>query len=137
MTSTELGYLSGVTSNIQDQLNGKVNYKNAINLIGDCNNKADLPRYASAFRTTSGTLDGSVPYAWTSYVRIRSGYNGSYDMWLGCNENLIYCMTADGGIPSASNWKRCLTSALNSADYGDSLPGYNDVIGQIFFLKST
>ena len=25
MTSTELGYLSGVTSNIQDQLNGKVN----------------------------------------------------------------------------------------------------------------
>ena len=25
MTSTELGYLSGVTSNIQDQLNGKAN----------------------------------------------------------------------------------------------------------------
>ena len=29
MTSTELGYLSGVTSNIQDQLNGKVGYSTA------------------------------------------------------------------------------------------------------------
>ena len=62
MTSTELGYLSGVTSNIQDQLNGKANtwhvYHNNIELVSNSGHGG----YVDFVQTDGSDYDARIMY---------------------------------------------------------------------------
>ena len=58
MTSTELGYLSGVTSNIQDQLNGKVNVSNSILRVGATAGYVNVVRFT--FNSSATYLNGTI-----------------------------------------------------------------------------
>lgn len=84
---------------------------NLINMLGDVNSSANLGRRSSIFRTTSTTCDGVAPSAYSVVARLRSGYNGSYDLWISSDVNNKFYMakTADSSLVSASSWKEILT----------------------------
>ena len=129
MISTELGYLSGVTSNIQDQLNGKV---------------SNYIIYASSdgsYRDVSDNWNIFANYEFASFSIIRNEFVyggggfvykvGDYGTFLytDYNSRLYICVYYSGTV-------YVYNIANNLVDnYGDSLPTYP--IGNIFYLKST
>ena len=124
VTSTELGYLSGVTSNIQDQLNGKA--------LSSHDHYRDIlrPAYINLNETTTNTgiiiaeaeTAGILDIFANNGIRV---WNSDKTMlWIDSNPNSKY------------TWVYKLR--LEQDNYGTTLPS-NDgslIYGHIFFLKS-
>ena len=94
MTSTELGYLSGVTSNIQDQLNGKVNKEYVDNSIYDAS-----VRYVYN-QGGEGMLGNSVMIGWDG-TRMRIQVDSSPFGFVPMG-NIPY-MNCGDSLPSSGN----------------------------------
>jgi hypothetical protein len=89
----------------------------SINMLGDINASANLSKYSSIFRTTSTNCDGVAPSTYSVVCRFRSGYNGSYDLWLssGLNNNFYIARTADGALTTSASWKKLAIFDENNA----------------------
>ena len=132
MTSTELGYLSGVTSNIQDQLNGKAG-------VGSNNSFGDVDEFEN--------WSGSGPFVlWcnypiytnnSTYVGFAFGYSVAFDANSMYQEIklLAYTDISFYRHKQGGTWSIWYPSIMK-LNFGSSLPG-NGLIDTLFFLKST
>ena len=104
MTSTELGYLSGVTSNIQDQLNGKAlssHSHDAIDSFVVIKGDNENTNWASAAGTDGWVeqiSNGSASFQWRRLTNSSGNYfNVVTDGWFYQNEGKYYCIDSSGG----------------------------------------
>ena len=90
---------------------------NSIHMLSDVNTSANLGKYSSIFRTTSTNCDGVAPSTYSVVCRFRSGYNGSYDLWLSgdVKNNFYIAKTADGALTSSTSWKKIAIFDENNA----------------------
>ena len=126
MTSTELGYLSGVTSNIQDQLNGKALSTH------DHTGQIISPAFIYLNRTNSnqGVIFTETHELGNTILDISA--NNGIRVWNSDKKMLWIDSNPDEKIV----WVNKLR--LNNNNYGDNLPSTGGSIsGVIFFLKST
>ena len=80
---------------------------NGINMLGDINNVSDLLwRRSALFRATDSNWGGILPYNYAFYARLRSGVDGSYDVWLAFNGNkkFKFARVGDNNIPESADW---------------------------------
>ena len=129
VTSTELGYLSGVTSNIQDQLNGKVNVNNHFNTYN--NSITSYPSTPGLYRTVGTNIFSSLNYGQANYgvlVILQAIY--AIHIYLDCYGNIFWGYSGDT-FQEPSTWY-----SHKSVHYGTSLPSSGST-GCVFFLKST
>jgi hypothetical protein len=107
VTSTELGYLSGVTSAIQTQLNGKYNNPTGTTaqyIRGD-GSLATLPSSGGVWGTITGTL--------SSQTDLQTALNGKFNNPTGTAADYV---AGDGSIiafPSVAAADRLVTTAYN------------------------
>ena len=124
MTSTELGYLSGVTSNIQDQLNGKAlsTHDHYTQILRPAYIKLNETTTNPGIRIAEETA-GIIDIFADNGIRV---WNSDKTMlWLDTNPNSKY------------TWVYKLR--LEQDNYGSTLPS-NDgslIYGHIFFLRSS
>ena len=136
MTSTELGYLSGVTSNIQDQLNGKALI--ARGYINSYATNEGLSDCEACF-VFSANLDYIPPFTGDGYSagimhRVGSDIFGYYmNRTTRCPYVAFY--KYDGQYDDIT-FNTVITKYLPSDLYGSSLPSSGNNTGHIFFLKS-
>ena len=104
MTSTELGYLSGVTSNIQDQLNGKAlssHSHDAIDSFVVIKGDNENTNWASAAGTDGWVeqiSNGSASFQWRRLTNSGGNYfNVVTDGWFYQNEGKYHCIDSSGG----------------------------------------
>ena len=90
---------------------------NSIHMLSDVNASANLGKYSSIFRTTTTNCDGVAPSTYAAVARFRSGYNGSYDLWLssGLNGRFYIARTADGALTTSESWKELAIFDANHA----------------------
>ena len=153
MISTELGYLSGVTSNIQDQLNGKVGYSTATPNIRN----AMYSNIATGWLMRDDMFDSDGNYIQIGFDKTGGvyAYLNSEQVWnIPINKSVICGGGTDMGTNSVVIGWDYLGRGLrlqvdNTAleyipygsiqylDFGESLPSRGWVDGSVFFLKST
>ncbi|HWU44347.1 MAG TPA: tail fiber domain-containing protein, partial [Bdellovibrio sp.] len=115
-TDTELGYLSGVTSSIQTQLNGKASSS------GWTNYSVMTSNSSGALQATPGTVNGSI----LQYSATGPAYStASYPTSTSANQ-LLYSSSGNvvGGLATASN------SVL--VTNGSGVPAWSGVSGDLF-----
>lgn len=140
-TATELNYVDGVTSNVQTQLDKKLelNKKTHINSSANLNSYTTPGTYAIVFVADSKTIS-NTPYAEACGTLVVSSMrsskdsqaSGVYQTFYGYNGIVYYRTTTDNS--NWSKWRHYLTNILASGDYGNTLPAAGTV-GRIFFKK--
>ncbi len=137
VTSTELGYLDGVTSSIQTQLNDRLQLTigTAIASNSDLNTFKTPGKYYSGSSTVSGTLTNAPASGAGFGLIVTDGYI----------DGRVYqiALLSTGGFRiryfNGTNWTAwtyILTNILTSSTYGSSLPTAGTA-GRIFFKKVT
>ena len=132
MTSTELGYLSGVTSNIQDQLNGKALSSHSHDAwhfsdIDTLNNTIFSGPFVCWFYQHFGETSASYWYGYRTSFDINSAYDEVYIL---ANPSFRLYRNKVGGV--WSSWYE----NINLIWCGSSLPSSGSS-SQLFFLKSS
>ena len=130
VTATELGYLSGVTSNIQTQLDAipKLNYKDAVSCsVPDGSSQSDINTAAIAAIQAAYTAAGTTPVKWDA-VNVAITFTPSdetkdglyyYD---GTNWNFLYYTTT--GIQLANGTTAGLIAEADAPEF-DATETYN------------
>ena len=131
VTSTELGYLSGVTSNIQDQLNGKAD--------------SDTLFYTFTSRSSFESWRGSGFFVLNFLYDFGSKYCFGYQSCLN-SDNLVRWMFLNDEYHvykyrkmvngTWHNWMSCDIGYV-WAHNGTSLPSSGSRTNELFFLKSS
>ena len=149
MTSTELGYLSGVTSNIQDQLNGKApigyygiggeadKWITSVEGMDDARNNGWYQVRASGSYVT---INGSNYYFNYGVLRVDkfSGFvNQAF--YPAYSSFILYRNSISDTV--FSNWKFSVVGNVTNIYYGNSTSEYDSVYskhpGCLMFVKST
>lgn len=97
------------------RLNARIDKSYGVNMIQDLSSTDDFGNKSCIFRVTGDTF-GIFPGTYAPYARLRSGPNGSYDMWFGITSGnwLHYCKTSDGATPTSTSWVRVPKIAIGS-----------------------
>ena len=145
VTSTELGYLSGVTSNIQDQLNGKALSSHDHYRISSYARDAELLHDSTLLdRSAFSVLLASTNYADTyddGFV-CHFGWDSHPGWW---DAQMFICVPSSKcpqlqlrssvNTPEFGAWRTLLSDVPHSTFYGSSFPD-SPVSGQLYFLRA-
>lgn len=140
VTSTELGYLDGVTSNIQTQLNSKVPSNTAITGSTKCKitydskglvtsgadlEASDIPDISDTYYTTdnpSGYIDSSAVHDGTLTIQV----NGTDVQTFSANQSNN--VTANIEVPDSATWGNITGTLSNQTDLQNALDAKQDDI---------
>ena len=143
MTSTELGYLSGVTSNIQDQLNGKVSNLNCTNTVmySNVSNGWLMRHDLTDIDNNSIQIGFDKTTGIYAYVNSNQLWNIKYNSGFTGMSNLLYYDQNDN---DGSSFKSALDSHLSNMAVGEIkhfycsiYPYYSGSMYSIMLFKNT